>query len=245
MSRRWLVGAAVGAVYLAVALLSFGSGLVPVRPLYDGFGPPPPYYWVDPPPNAETTDPAVGTVGKIFFDDGESLGLTSTTGDGQATAIFEPGAIEPVQAEESVHIEVQPIGPSRLGEPPEGMRIDGNGYRFEAIYEGSGEPVRLLRPVSVILRFPVHATTMVRLDEDVWSPVPGTQVIAASLQVFAQTDQLGMYAAAGPPPPGEGFDWRPVVLAVAGAAAAVAGWYYGRGTGRRPANRARRRRRER
>jgi hypothetical protein len=50
-----------------------------------------------------------------------------------------------------------------------------------------------------LLQYPVHATVILRRDGDVWTTLKSTTV-PASLQVFADTQKLGVFVAAGPKP---------------------------------------------
>jgi hypothetical protein len=75
----------------------------------------------------------------------------------------------------------------------------GNAYTFDAKYQPSGQPAPLVKPASVLLQYPVHATVILRRDGDVWTTLKITPV-PVSLQVFADTLKLGVFVAAGPKP---------------------------------------------
>jgi hypothetical protein len=211
-------GTAALVLYLAAVAVTYRSELVVGRPLYNGEVPPPPYNWVDPPADLvdENTPPQPGASRVEFTEEG-SRGRTVATGDGQAFLILGVGGIEPMEGEEAVEVTLTP----RVADPPstDGMRIDGNAYDIEAVYETSREPAVLLRRATVVLRFPVHATEVVRLEGGVWESAGPTQISPQSAQVFVRVNELGTFAAAGEPPPREIPTW---VFAAAASAVVIA-----------------------
>src|SRR3989442_3814408 len=102
----WGVGAAI--LYIATALWT-AHGLFPLRVLYDGFAPPPPYRWVHPPARlaAENRPPEAGA-GPIALSAAGSEYASVATGDGQAIVIFPPGAISPSNRESVAKITLTP-----------------------------------------------------------------------------------------------------------------------------------------
>jgi hypothetical protein len=198
MNLRWLtwgVGAAV--LYLAAAFLTWRLIPVPVRILYEGYAPLPPYRWVAPPPalagSNEAPAPAAGAV---------PLGLrpsTIATADGQAIVVFPEGSIAPRTGESSADVRITPLDAAKVAPPPKGFRFDGNAYRIEALYSASKAPVSLTKPCPVVLRYPIHATELFLLSPSGWTSVRGAQTVSATLQIFATVDQLGTFVAAAAP----------------------------------------------
>ncbi len=241
-----LWGLAAAAAYLAAAALSFGAGLVPVRPIYDGLAPPPPYNYVDPPPElAEDNRPPQPGEGTVEFTPEGSMARSVATPDGQALLILPQGAIEPREGERLVEVTLEPLSPASMPAPPAGLVIDGNAYAYEAVYRPSGEEAVAARELTVVLRYAVHAEQLLMLDGGAWRPLEA-DAAPGSLQLFGDTDRLGVFAAAGPPVE-EGRDWTPVAIAGLGVLAAVVGYLVGRRprSGAKPETRADRRRQQR
>ena len=83
------------------------------------------------------------------------------------------------------------VGARRQG----GARFDGNAYRIEAIYATSAAPAALAGPVTVVLRYPVHATLILRFVDPGWKALPTTR-FDGTQQVLANSDGLGIFVAA-------------------------------------------------
>ena len=76
-----------------------------------------------------------------------------------------------------------------------------NAYRIEAVYESSGAPVKLRGPVTVVLRYAAHATTILRFektgDKTEWVRLR-TTVYTGSQEDLAHSDTLGVFVASNP-----------------------------------------------
>ncbi|HVL81976.1 MAG TPA: hypothetical protein VM840_10335 [Actinomycetota bacterium] len=218
-------------VYLAAAALTYRVELVPGRPLYDGEVPPPPYNWVEPPSDleAENAAPQPGEATVEFAPEG-SRARTIATGDGQAFLILPIGGIEPREGEETVTVRITPV--AARPRTFDGMLIDGNAYRYDARYTTSGEPVRLLANATVILRYPVHATQIVRSAGGRWEDAGATQAAVQSAQLFVRVRELGTFAAAGAEPPREIPLWVYLAAGSAVALAVAAGYEWRRSRAR-------------
>lgn len=212
-------GVAAAACYLVAGVYVWPT--VPLRILYEGEAPPLPYRWVTPPANLPEPNqaPAPGAANIPFTPTG-SQSASVLTDDGQAAIIFRFGAIAPRAGASSVNVRITPLDPRTVSPPPEGMRFDGNAYRMEATYN-TGEPVVLLTPVTPVLRYPKHATTLLRSTGTGWTALEA-HIVAGSLQLFGPTDRLGVFVAAAPltnPPVG----WSTyAVLAAGGVGVLVA-----------------------
>ncbi len=190
---------AIGLYILSVAWI---SSLVPVRLLYNGQPPPLPYNWVVPLPYLASTNirPSSGA-GSVPI--GMQPGSV-TTGDAQAVVIFPEGAVEPRTGESATEVTLTPLDPGTVTPVPQGLRFDGNAYRVEGRYSGSKEPIALRRPATIVLRYPIHATTVLVAADSGWTALP-TETVPATLQIFAQVNRLGVFVAAAPAtarPPG-------------------------------------------
>lgn len=193
----WLVwGTLITAAYLSVLLLS--GARVPVRVLYDGEAPLPPYRWVRPPANIpgphEAAESGSGTVPLSPLG---SEPAVIPTGDGQAFVTFPRDAIEPRAGESSIQVSIVPRDPLAVPPPPRGFQSDGNAYTIEGAYTRSRQPVALRGAVTVVLRYPVHATQVLRLAAAQWAALP-TNRVAATQQLSATTDRLGTFIAVAP-----------------------------------------------
>lgn len=226
MPRIWRWGAAAVAAYLVIGVVS-GQGLR-LRPIYDGLAPPPSYNYVEPPADLAdgNTQPLPGS-SRIDFEDGASVGRTVATGDGQAIVVFPTDAIAPVDGVEQVRVAIRPLDPTGFPEAPEGTVISGNAYRVSARYVGGGgDPVELTDAITVVLSYPVHAETMLRHEDGGWLALE-TEIAEAALQLFADSDALGVFVAAGPPVEDD-RPWIPYAAGALGVLAAAAGYLFGR-----------------
>ncbi len=219
--REFMWGVAAAALYLAA--VAYTWPLAPIRILYEGEAPPLPYRWVHPPAElAQDNQPPQSGAGQIALTPQGSQSTSIVTDDGQAGVIFRFGAIAPRTGATSVQAKVVPLDPAALPRPPSGLRFDGNAYRVEATYN-TGEPVVLSMPMTVVLRYPRHATMLLRLSGEIWTTLDA-HIVPGSLQIFAGTDHVGVFAAVGPagPPPAVWVGYAIAAAAVLGAAAAIA-----------------------
>ncbi len=211
----WGLAAALG-YFLAAALVWPG---IPVRILYEGSAPPAPYRWAHPPADLASGNQAPqGGTGTISLTADGSASASILTDDAQAGVIFPRGVIVPRPGVSAVRVRITPLDPAPVAPPPAGLRFDGNAYRVEATY-ASGEPVVLRRTVTVVLRYPVHATALLRYTARAWTALDAKRVEAA-LQVFAASDALGVFAAAGPAP-APSTPWIAYAAAAAGVLTAA------------------------
>jgi hypothetical protein len=150
-----------------------------------------------------------------FGPDG-SASASVLTNDAQAGLIFSHGGVAPRAGVASAKATIVPLDPASIAPPPPGLRFDGNAYRMEAAY-ATGEPVALLKPVTPVLRYPTHATVLLRSTGGGWIPLDSKRV-EESLQIFARSDQLGVFVAAAPATPAS----NPWVAYAAGGAGVIA-----------------------
>ena len=185
----------------AICYLVVGAQVWPVHPLrllYEGEAPPLPYRWVRPPANLpEPNQPPSPGSGEIPLTPTGSQSASILTDDGQAALILRFGAIAPRAGATAVKVTITPLDPRSIAPPPADMVFDGNAYRMEATYN-TGGPVTLVKPVTPVLRYPKHATVLLRSSGSGWV-AQETHVVAGSLQMFGPTDALGVFVAAAPP----------------------------------------------
>lgn len=217
----------VGGVLLALLFVMTSTGWPAVlgRLLYDGFAPPPPYRWVRPPLSLLLANKPPGAAQEtITFTPSGSRQASVVTEDDQAAVVFPPGAVERLPGASAVEVTITPLDPHTLPALPPGLRPDGNAYRVDAVYLPSHAPVILRAAVSVILRYPVHASTLLRLSGSRWEELRTTRVPVA-FQIFAPTRGLGVFVAAGPPQEKGSLSvwlYRGIAVLLWAAAAAVA-----------------------
>ena len=186
---------------LAVAL--FYVGIVAVsrppagRILYDGVSPLAPYRWVRPPfDRAGNNQPPSPGSGAVVLGPQGSQATEITTGDEQALITIPDGAFPPHAGESSVKVTITPLDPGTIAPVPPGHAFDGNAYRFEATYAGSGAPAAFTAPLTVVLRYAVHGIVILRAQDRGWRPLQ-TARFDGSQQVLATTDVLGVFVPLG------------------------------------------------
>lgn len=195
MRRGWFIwGIAAAAFYVAMAVV-FTRG-VPLRLLYDGEMPPPPYRWLRPPGDIsgphQLPQPGTGTI--ALTATGSRYSVVGTD-DAQAWVVFSKDAVVREPGESEVRVRITPVDPSTVPSPPSGMRLDGNAYRIEAVFRKSGQPVKLREVVTVMLRYPRHAQEILHISGSRWV-VLATNKVDVTLQLFAATKELGLFVAA-------------------------------------------------
>ena len=187
-------GIAAAALYIAAAVVLTPG--VPVRLLYDGEMPPPPYRWMRPPGDIsgphQPPQPGTGTV--ALTATGSRYSVVGTD-DAQAWVVFSKDAVVREPGESEVRVRIIPLDPSTVPAPPPGMLLDGNAYRIQAVYAKSGQPVKLREVVTVMLRYPRHAQEILHVSGSRWV-VLATNKVDVTLQLFASTQELGLFVAA-------------------------------------------------
>lgn len=229
---------------MVVALASIRAWDLPPRPVFDGFAPPAPYNWVEPPPEFEPDNQAP-LHGELTFAIARAAGAqTVSTDDAQALVSVPSGAFASLAGTDMVTVTLTPVDPLELGPPPGGLRLDGNGYRVEARHPETGAAVAPDLPVIIFLRYPVHADRVVRWTGDRWRALT-SNIIPTSLEVYTETPDLGTFVAAAPAsavPAAPAPHWATLGLLAAGAAVvgAVAGLLARRRVAARPPGRRKR-----
>jgi hypothetical protein len=216
-------GLAAAAVYLVIAPYVWRDA--PARLLYEGEAPPAPYRWVHPPPElARDNQQPSGGSGEIGLNPSGSGSASILTDDAQAGVIFPHDAVAPRPGVTAAVVRITPVDPATVAPPPPGFVFDGNGYRVDATYK-DGRPVELGRPVTPVLRYPRHATVLLRWTNGAWTALD-TKRVQAALQIFAASDRLGVFVAARPAgggaPPWFLYGTGGLALVAAAALAAMA-----------------------
>jgi hypothetical protein len=171
----------------------------PVRPLFDGLVPPPPYRWVNPPPGAGfNTRPERDVVSVPLTAAGSELAGPAAV-NGQVVLNLPEGAVPPRSGATEVRITVTPLDPDRLGALPEGLTPDGNAYEIRVRYGPSGGSVDdLAAPGNIILATPEPASVLLfSSDGRAWETID-TQRVGGPDSVGGQFLRAGHYVAAVP-----------------------------------------------
>jgi hypothetical protein len=218
-SRVAAWGLVAAIAYLLVAPLVWRGA--PARLLYEGEVPPAPYRWVHPPAAlARDNQQPTGGTGQIGLNPTGSGSASILTDDAQAGIIFAHDAVAPQRGVTSATVTITPVDPDTVAPPPAGYVFDGNGYRVVAVYS-NGRPVVLRGPVTPVLRYPRHATVLLRWSDGKWTMLD-TRRVQAALQIFAASNQLGVFVAARPAGGGTNAWLAYVAAAAVLAAAAIA-----------------------
>lgn len=190
------VGLALAGLYVLAAALSFGGGLLPAFPLFDGTAPPPPYQWVKPPPDrvADNKPPSPGT-------SSISLPITGapsvSTPDGQAQLLFETTSVPAAAGQASVSATLVPSDATTLAPPPAGMSYYSNAYTITGAFQPSGNPLQTLSVTVALTDSSVTADRILHWNGTSWDALATTPV-PASLLLYAPSTSLGIFVAAGP-----------------------------------------------
>lgn len=189
---------ALAYVALAVAYVRYGGN---ARPLFDGFAPPAPYNWVNPPKEfaAGNVQPRPSSLDVVFGPDGSAVGGGSSP-DGQVILSFKAGAIPPHPPDTRVVVQITPVDPAVVAVPPPGLAADGNAYRLDFTYQPSGQAVTSLNePADVFLVVPEPAQTLLfSRDGRTWENLP-FRPVADPTQIGGAFPGPGYLLAVAPP----------------------------------------------
>ena len=160
--RPLVAGLGLAVVYVLVALVTPELTGRPLLPLFDGFAPPAPYNWVNPPPGLdEDKSPPGETNQEVALDEAGSRASNAATPDGQAIVGLDTGSVPPNPPDTTVLVRVSPVDPGTLPPLPGGLRPEGNAYRVTIAYQPSGQEVTTLAaPGTIALTAAAPATTL-------------------------------------------------------------------------------------
>jgi hypothetical protein len=201
VKRPLQLGAAVVAIYVAVALGTLAWSGHAVRPLFEGVGPPPAYNWVKPPvqfaANNSVPKPKVSDIPLNGTVTGPAVAATD---DGQFVVNLAQGSLASRGADTNVHAVITPLDPAKLAPPPAGLAADGNAYRIEMTYEPSGVAVSALAvPGDVIMTAPHNAASLLYSpDGSAWQKLASQQV-GTPTTIGSSFTHAGYYLVASKP----------------------------------------------
>lgn len=190
------VGLVLAGLYVLATALSFGGGLLPAYPLFDGTAPPPPYQWVKPPPDrvADNKPPSPGSATVALPITGAP---SVSTPDGQAQLLFETTSVPAAPGQASVSATLVPSDATITAPPPAGMSYYSNAYTITGAYQPSGSPLQMLSITVALTDSSATADKILHWNGSSWDALATTPV-PASLLLYAPSTSLGVFVAAGP-----------------------------------------------
>ncbi len=203
---------------LAAAVATYMVAAWMVAPgFYDGFGPPQPYNWTCPPPQAGANQKPSSGHADIKVVGGVSEAGSAFDNDSQIVIGFLPGAFD-ATGRTTISVDVTPL--STCPQPP-GIRFVTNVYQITA----SAPLIKPAKQASLSVRYSnlEPAPTDVYFASDPagpWKPIGAAQQ-SLTFTIDTRTPSLGYFAAGYPsasPPPGAptigGGQVLPIVVAV-------------------------------
>ena len=207
MRRALLLAAAVATYMVAAWMVAPG--------FYDGFGPPQPYNWTCPPPQAGSNlKPSAGHLDIKVIGGVSDANSVYPNKDGQIGILFLPGALD-ATGKTTISVDITPL--PTCPQPP-GIRFVTNVYQITA-------SAPLVKPANLVLVYTnlEPAPTDVYFATDPagpWKSIGAAQQ-AAPFTIDTSTRSFGYFAAGYPsasPPPGAvsvgGGQVLPIVVAV-------------------------------
>jgi hypothetical protein len=198
MTARRTTGIAIAAAYVVTAIITIAVTTHHVRPLFEGFTPPPPYHWVDPPDDfkAGNLQPTPKTDSSDLTPTG-SQQISTGTDDAQLTLNIAAGAIPSHGTDTTIEIKIKPLAPKTLGAVPVDLAADGNAYKVSLAYTPSRTAVPpLAEPGNVFLVTPHPASELLfSTDGKSWSQLD-IQPTGRSDTIAAAFARSGYYLAA-------------------------------------------------
>lgn len=146
-------GAGLVLLYVVVAAMTAQLSSRPVLPLFNGFAPPTPYAWVNPPPELAGDNVVPKPVERDVSLAADGVAATNAaTDDAQAIVGLDMGSVAASPPDTAVKVRIIPEDAGALGALPAGLRAVSNAYRVEMAYVPSGTSVeRLAVPGTVAL----------------------------------------------------------------------------------------------
>lgn len=223
-------GAGLALLYVVVAALTAHLSSRPVLPLFDGFAPPTPYAWVNPPPDRAGDNVAPKPVERDLPLGPDGVAATNaSTDDAQAIVGLDKGSVPAHPPDTGVKVRIIPGDAGALGPLPAGLRAVSNAYRVELEYLGSGTSLaRLAAKGTVALTAAdVGDRMLFSADGQTWQEVT-SRPFGQDHGLFTELDTPGWFvvvsSAPAPAPGGAGgSDALRTVLLVLGGVAPVIG----------------------
>ena len=138
-------GAGFAVLYVVVAFVTAQLSSRPVLPLFDGFAPPVPYNWVNPPPEmaaGNTVPPPVERQFPVGADGAPASNAASD--DAQIIVGLDNGSVPASAPDTTIAVRMVPLDPGTLGPLPAGLRAVSNAYQVTMTYLPSQTPLARL-----------------------------------------------------------------------------------------------------
>ena len=195
-------GAGLALLYVVVALVTARLSPRPVLPLFDGFAPPTPYAWVNPPPELAAGNVVPQPVERQF-----PLGATgapasnASTDDAQAIAGLVDGSVPASPPDTTVAVRLVPTDPGTLGPLPPGLRPVSNAYRVELSYLPSQTPLGRLGAKGTIALTAAEAGDRMlhSVDGQIWQEL-AARPFGSDHGLFGELDTAGWFVVASSSP---------------------------------------------
>ena len=222
-------GAGLALLYVVVAGLTAHLSSRPVLPLFDGFAPPTPYAWVNPPTERAGDNVAPKPVERDLALGPDGVAASNAaTDDAQAIIGLDKGSVPASPTETGVKVRIIPGDANTLGPLPAGLRVVSNAYRVEVTYAPSGTAVTRLSPKgTVALTAAENGDRMLfSPDGQAWQEV-AFRPYGQDHGVFTELETTGWFvvASSGSAAPAGGASGsdslRTVLLVIAGVAPIV------------------------
>jgi hypothetical protein len=226
--RALRAGAALALLYVVVAVATSELSSRPVLPLFDGFAPPVPYNWVNPPPDRARDNVPPKPAEREFPLVAEgSPAANASTDDAQAIVGLDKGSVPPHSSDTGLVVKVVPFDAGTLGPLPPGLRVVSNAYQVSISYVPSQTPVSQLAMKGTMAMTAAEAgdKMLFSADGQTWEERP-SQAFGQDHGLFTELDRLGWFviATSAPAPSGSGGGSGPlrvVLLVLAGVAPIV------------------------
>ncbi|MDQ4070588.1 MAG: hypothetical protein M3203_14125 [Actinomycetota bacterium] len=135
-------GVGLAVLYVLVALATEQLSSRPVLPLFDGFAPPTPYSWVNPPPERDGDNVTPRAAEREFPLGSEGSPASNVaTDDAQAIVGLDAGSVAPHPPDTAVRVTVTPVDAGTLAPLPPGLRAVSNAYQVGMTYVPSQTPI--------------------------------------------------------------------------------------------------------
>jgi hypothetical protein len=191
-------GAGLALLYVVVALVTSQLSSRPVLPLFDGFAPPTPYAWVNPPPERAGDNVAPKPTERLFnLGPAGAPASNASTDDAQAIVGLDNGSVPPLPPDTMIAVRLIPTDAGTLGPLPPGLRVVSNAYRVELVYLPSQTPLTRLAAKGTIALTAADAgdRLLYSADGQTWQEV-AFRPYGQDHGVFTELETVGWFVVA-------------------------------------------------
>ena len=213
LKRLWWAGGGAVLLYVAVAIVTGG------RPLFDGFAPPVPYRWVNPPPEfaAGNQPPEAAERTVPLTAEGNEATNASTT-DAQIIVTLPTATVPANPPDTAILLKLTPLDAATLAPLPEGLKAHSNAYQVTMTFQPSGTPVTGIKTGPAVAMTASGTSTKLLFSADGrgWQEIPG-RPFGSTQGLTGGFNGPGYYLVAAPP------SATPTTTAPAGGSGGAAG----------------------